>query len=101
MVATFKVMVPRNPGAHDLVDLSAHSDEPLNRSVETCSGLTECSRNSFGLPIIYVYSTTIFLYMIFPYYFAIKELVSFITNHLYIPITEILRPLSSGTEGLC
>ena len=30
-------MVPGNPFGHDLVDLAARSNKPLNRSVETCS----------------------------------------------------------------
>ena len=75
MVANFKSMMPRNFSGHDLVDAAARSNEPLNRSVETCSGLTQCSRGSFGLAYtsIYVYSPTIFLYMIFPFLSAINE----------------------------
>ena len=49
MVASFKSVVLGNLCEHDLVDPAARSNEPLNRSMETCSGLTECSRGSFGL----------------------------------------------------
>ena len=49
MVASFKSVVPGILCEHGFVDPAARSNEPLNRSVETRSGLTQCSGRSFGL----------------------------------------------------